>query len=213
MANQGSSHPGSAVDRFPYMEWDQTARTAQIVDGWFLVEDGHSVRTYPYVHYLGWDNYSKWQASIVGGTLRHSAQGASNYHEESYMNFKNSWGQNASMSSPSIKPPVPYTTFQHTQQGTGVVRTGTRIDYLTWDNSQWSAQLRSNWFQHTKNGASASHYDVIISYITWDGTKWMAQLQPDGRSFRHVSETNEERHSNILNYKTWDTTNWTMQIQ
>ena len=193
------------------MEWDQTGRTAQIVDGWFRVEDGHSMGTYPYVRYLGWDG-AKWQASIVGGTLRHHFLGASEFHEEGYMNFKTSWGANMTLSSPSIKPPTRY-TLRHTQQETGATHTDTRIDYITWNGSHWSAQLRDNWFQHTNLGTSVQHYDLIISYVTWDGTKWMAELQPNGRTFRHRSETNEERTSNILNYKTLDGTNWTMEIE
>ncbi len=52
------------------------------------------------------------------------------------------------------------------------------INYITWDNTKWTAKVQEGIFIHAPNGDfSRAHKDNIINYITWDNTRWTAKLQ------------------------------------
>ena len=53
------------------------------------------------------------------------------------------------------------------------------INYITWNNTKWTAKVQNGIFIHAPNGDfSRAHKDNIINYITWDNTKWTAKILP-----------------------------------
>ena len=51
------------------------------------------------------------------------------------------------------------------------------INYITWDNTKWTAKVQNGIFIHAPNGDfSKAHKDNIINYITWNNTKWTAKI-------------------------------------
>jgi hypothetical protein len=76
----------------------------------------------------------------------------------------------------------------------------------------YTAQLRGKWFVHAPEGEARSWPELFINYVTWGGTKWSAVLLPDGRTFRHTSESGQVRETDVLNYIHWSSQEWGMRI-
>ncbi|HEY1604471.1 MAG TPA: hypothetical protein VGF77_02620 [Allosphingosinicella sp.] len=90
------------------------------------------------------------------------------------------------------------------------------IDYLTCNNTEWSAIWDGNGFLHTPHNhmRGAKHRDSVIVYKTWDGSCWRASWDAAAAKFKHepidahgnVGPTHEDI---VLNYIHWSKAKWT----
>ncbi|KXF75850.1 hypothetical protein ATN84_18000 [Paramesorhizobium deserti] len=92
------------------------------------------------------------------------------------------------------------------------------LNYITGDNTTWTARWVGNNFLHTPAGPNpggTEHQDTIIIYKTWDDSFWQANWDSATNKFHHVPLPTAnppgrvEHEDVILNYKTWDSSRWT----
>ncbi|MCT7377965.1 LecA/PA-IL family lectin [Chelativorans salis] len=94
----------------------------------------------------------------------------------------------------------------------------TIINYVTQDNTTWTARWVGDIFLHTPAGprqGGTEHKDKIIIYKTWDNSAWQASWDPTTKKFDHVPLPTANPPSRVqhedanLNYITWNGDKWT----
>ncbi len=103
--------------------------------------------------------------------------------------------------------------FQHTKRGASSSHTDEIMEYVSWDESTWTAKIVDGQFLHAPNGDfNRAHRADILNYRGWDGTNWTAQMR--NGLFRHAMNGDFSRaHTDtILNYRTWNGGDWTTSL-
>ena len=114
-------------------------------------------------------------------------------------------------------PPPPVTTIKfwlHAPSGDfSKAHRDQIINYITWNNTKWTAKVQNGVFIHAPNGDfSKAHKDDIINYITWNNTKWTAKVQNGVFIHAPNGDFSKAHKDDIINYITWNNTKWTAKI-